>query len=451
MASGALKYFAVASISLALFACGGSGSKKNSDTVNSDSYIQFYNASPNSAKTNVVNGTNTLGSARFGKVTRAYKVKDGEIKLKLTDDTSTNKNKEVKANTFKLERSEKALAILTGDYQNPDLQIHKFKRKKYSKQFALTATLSMKGSKTFDVYFAKSGTAFDKASNIGNIKYQSFTEAKSSEKNGYWAHGDYVFYLTEPGKKQIVFQSPAIKLATSTELLAVVRQVSQSDQNLVLDLISNSSSTGSYAHINAPAKYRVYNSLDNQTLDVSLSRDADSNPQQLQVSANSLSASKEINFGDYQLSVKTGEQQSLQNVLLTLPQGSHKSIVLYNDAEGKMSSLEVSESKAPQVKEHDINLVNLANEYDKIDIYFVRDNETVATAKYKAVNIARHKHKSLKLPNGHYEIVAIHKQSNDKTLLLFRTQKLALTAAKTYLVTLETEPQSASGYQLRIN
>jgi len=451
MAPNTIKFFAVASISFTLLACGSSSSKKDNQTVNSDSYVQFYNASPNSTKINLVNDNNTLGSARFGKVTRAYKIKDGEIKLKLTDGTSTDNNKQVKTETFKLESSEKAVAILSGDHQSPDLIIHKFKRKKYSKQFSLTAASTIKGTRSFDFYFAKSGTTFDKAANLGNIKYQNFTETKSSNSNGYWAYGDYVFYLTEPGKNQVLFQSPAIKLTTSTEYLMLLRQVSNTDPRLVLDLISNSSSAGGYAHINAPAKYRFYNSLDNKTLDVTLALNADATPQQLQLTSNNLSATKEVPFGDYQLSVKDGDQQALQNVLLTLPQGSSKSIILFSNANQEMNSLEVTESLSSQAKEHDINLVNLANEYDNVDIYFVRDNETIATAKYKATGIGKHKYKNLKVADGHYEIVAIHKQSNDQSLILYRTQKLDLTEAKTYLVTLEPEAHTPSGYQLRIN
>lgn len=446
-----LRLLSVMALSLALAACGSSGKKKEDNAINNNSYLQFYNGSANSVRTNMFNGNSKLASARYGESTRAYKVKDGDIKFKLTNDGSGNSSKEIKKETIKVGKGEKALVLLSGDYDNAELVTHKFKRKKYTKQFTITATSVVKGATTYDMYFAKSGVAFDKSKKIGNLNYQKFSTAKSSAKNGYWAQGDYVVYLTEPGKKKIMFQSPLIKMNTATEYMAIVRHVSDIDKRLVLDLVTNSSSTRSYSHINAPVKYRVYNSLDDKNLQVQLVKSQSSSEPVLDIKPNTLSALKTIDFGDYQLSVKDNSQTLLQNVLLSLQQGKYKSVVLFNDADNKLSSIEVEESLKSQSKEHDVNIVNLSTKYDKVDIYFVRDNETISSAKYKVTKLGKLKTQQLRIPNGHYEVVAIHKQSTDKTLLLYRTQKLAFNQAKNYLITLEPETQAPTGYQLRVN
>ena len=78
----------------------------------------------------------------------------------------------------------------------------------------------------------------------------------------------------------------------------------------------------------------------------------------------------------------------------------------------------------------------------------MRQNETIATAKYRAQNLAFEHSARLTVKSGQYEIVIVHNQEDDTQLLLTRSPMLNIDQNENYIVSVETSTNSPSGYEV---
>jgi hypothetical protein len=437
---------------LLLSACG--GSSDDDEVVYVDSYLQFYNGSANSAATLIaeVDG-NTLGTATYGDASGLITSESGEVELEFYRIDADDQKVTLEEVTVDLSDGEKVLMILSGDYETPSFIENRYTREELEDQFRLFATSVISESGSYDLYMSAAGEPFSAAHPLGTINYQQFDELAywdPDTDNDNFDEGEYILYLTDPGSNEPFYESATISFAFDTEYVLVLRTTSGAIQdNVVIDLIINSSSVATYADEDATAQYRIYNSLDDEE-SVSLSLAGNEGTSvDTTLTANTLSEFNEVEFGDYRLTA-TLDNESFNNRLVTLNQGESKAIILYKDEDDKLNSISFKESNLPQVFDHQLQIVNLVPDYFDIDFYFVRQDETIESAEYQVAGLDFEESRSIILPSDFYELIAVFDDSNDTQILLDRTELLGINEEVNYIITVEKTDDSATGFKVSI-
>ncbi|GAB3026439.1 DUF4397 domain-containing protein [Bowmanella dokdonensis] len=433
-----------------LSACGGSS---DSDSSYPEAYIQLYNGSANSASTLLYIDDVALGNASYGDATGLYTLDAGGAALSLKRTDASDKVVEIMSQDISLSDGHKSLYLMLGDYSDPELVEHKFERAELNDHFTLHA-LSAIPDKTYDLYVAEAGASLDDAHLMGALSFGELVEAQywdGDADSADWNVDDYVVYLTEPGKTEILYESGTMAFNFETEYVMVIRSSAGASQNnLIVDLIINSTSVPSYKDIRAGAQYRFYNSLE-AGIDLTATLKGNDVEQSIDVAARQLSDFSTVKYGDYQISASSEDAQwAFSNRLLTLNQGESKTVVLYKNAQDQLSSLAFEDSDLPQVYDHEVNVANLVKDYSNIDIYFVRQDETVETAEYKLLNLEFAESDDISLPSDYYEIIALYDDNSGNQTLLYRTQALAIEDEVSYVVSVEPDSSSASGYRVAL-
>lgn len=440
---------------LGLSACGGSSDGGSENFP--DAYLQFYNGSDNSALTSMreTDGGN-LGSASYGDSTSLFNLDAGDLELEFFRTDSDDQERVIDQLTVNLSDGSKSLVIMSGDFANPTFTEHKFNREELENHFRLFAISVVSDQSSYDLYMSDAGAPFEAANLLGTINYEGFQELT------YWDgdadsedfdEGDYTIYLTQPGSSEVIFESPTVDFAFSTEYVMVLRGTTGAIQGDVqVDLVLNSSSVSTLADTEATAQFRIYNSLNGEaSLDVELDGN-DENGTNLSIAANSITAFNEVEFGDYRLSATATNDAALSfnNRLVTLNQGESKAIVLYQEENGTLTSLSFSESTLPQEFDKQIFAVNLVPDFVDVDLYFVRKDETVESARYLISSIDFGESKTLTLPSDFYELVAVFDDNEDTQVLLDRTQLTGINEDRNYIVSIEQDDSSPTGYKIEL-
>ncbi|WP_088332582.1 DUF4397 domain-containing protein [Lacimicrobium sp. SS2-24] len=433
---------------LLLTAC---GSSDDGDSTYPQAYVQFYNGSANSASTGLYLDDVELGDAAYGDATSLFTVDEQETLLSLKYEDTNDALIELMSLDVSLSDGYKSLYLMLGDYADPDLIEHQFKRSELEDHFTLQVTSAI-SERYFDLYIGEAGASITQAYFIGALNYGELldTEYWDADSDGaHWDLDDYVVYLTEPGTTEVVFESDTMSFDYETEYVMVIRHSSgASEETLIADLIINSSSVPEYKDIRSGAHYRFYNSLnDEQTLNLTLSGSDMS--QSLEVPGGVLSPFTSIKYGDYQLSASTADGTvMMSHRLLTLNQGESKTVVLYTDEDNNLDSLAFEESDSPQVYEHDLNVVNLVQDFSNIDVYFVRQDETVETAKYSMLNLSYAESDGITLPSDYYDVIALYDDNSGNQTLIAQTSTLAIDEAVSYLFSIQPDVEVGSGYRI---
>jgi len=435
-----------------LAACGGSDSSSDY----SYAYIQFYNASPNGANVEMreVDG-DSFGSAQFGDTTAMYSMDNGEIELEFIRTDSDDQEVLIDTYTVNLKNGDKRLIVMSGDFDSPIISDYSYTRETLEDHFRLFALSVTIDEGSYDFYLAESGDPFEAANFLGTVTASEMIEFDywdPDDDSDYFDEDEYTIYLTEPGSTEVLFESQTIDFAYETEYLLTMRDVSGAIQSgLVVDTILNSSSVTASTDVEADSQYRIYNSTNITTaLDVTLGGNTDEEDVAFSLDAGELSEFTEIGYGDYRVTVTdtSGEATTLSNKLITLNQGESKAILIYEKA-GALGAVTFVESGLPQAYDKTVNFINLVEDFDDVDFYLVRNDETIDTAEYDLQNLEFGETDSEVLPSDYYEIIAVYEDDNEEQILLDRTALFGFNEEENYIVTVEPA-DTATGYEINI-
>ncbi|ALM93006.1 MULTISPECIES: DUF4397 domain-containing protein [Alteromonas] len=435
-----------------LAACGGSDSSSDY----SYAYIQFYNASPNGANVEMreVDG-DSFGSAQFGDTTAMYSMDNGEIELEFIRTDSDDQEVLIDTYTVNLKNGDKRLIVMSGDFASPIISDYSYTRETLEDHFRLFALSVTIDEGSYDFYLAESGDPFEAANFLGTVTASEMIEFDywdPDDDSDYFDEDEYTIYLTEPGSTEVIFESQTIDFAYETEYLLTMRDVSGAIQSgLVVDTILNSSSVTALTDVEADSQYRIYNSTNITTaLDVTFGGNTDEEDVAFSLDAGELSEFTEIGYGDYRVTVTdtSGEATTLSNKLITLNQGESKAILIYEKA-GALGAVTFVESGLPQAYDKTVNFINLVEDFDDVDFYLVRNDETIDTAEYDLQNLEFGETDSEVLPSDYYEIIAVYEDDNEEQILLDRTALFGFTEEENYIVTVEPA-DTATGYEINI-
>lgn len=450
-----------ACLALGLSACGGSDDD-NADFP--DAYLQFYNGSANSAVTTMREADEgVLGGVSYGDSTALFAREAGDIDLEFFRTDADDQEVTIDERTVNLRDGEKTLVMLSGDFDAPTFNEFKFQREELEDHFRLF-TVGLIQGQSFDLHMSDSGAPFSAANLLGTVTYEGFDELTfwdPDENSDDFDEGNYTIYLTAPGSTEVVFESPTVNFAFATEYVLAIRASSGAIANDVeVDLIINSSQVGNLSDVDASSQYRIYNSLDSTSLNVTLDGNDDVN-QVVDVAANTITAFAEIEFGDFQLSAtNTDGSLKFDDRLVTLNQGESKAILIYQEptvtagdgsvSGGNLTSLSFEESNLPQVFDKQIRAVNLVPDFVDVDLFFVRKDETIETADFLISSIDFGESKTLTLPSDFYELIAVFDDNEDTQVLLDRTELIGINEERNYIITIEKTDDSNNPFKISL-
>ena len=437
-----------------LAACGGSGSDDSSDY--SYAYIQFYNASPNGATVTMreVDG-DALGSAQFGDATSLISADSGELELEFIRTDSDDQEVLIQEMTVNLKKGYKTLIVLSGDFSQPEFVEYQFERETLDDHFRLMVTSLTVDQGEYDFYLSEDGDPFEAAHLLGTISYQNLSELTfwdGDSDSDDFDSGEYTIYLTNPGETEVIFESQTLSFSYDAEYVLAIRDVSGAIQTgQTIDAVLNSSYVTNVTDVDADAQYRIYNSTNSDSpLTVTFGGNDGEEDTVFTLEAGELSDFTAINYGDYRVSVTTadGSLTALNNKLITLNQGESKAIMIHA-SNGKLGAATFVESGLPQSYDKTVNFINLVGDFDNIDFYLVRSDETIDTADYYSLNHEFGESSTVVLPSDYYEVIAVYEDENDEQVLLDRTALYGFTEDENYIVTVEPA-DNATGYEINI-
>lgn len=435
-------------------ACGGSGSD---DSDFSESYLQFYNASSNSPTTQILADDDLLGSSSYGDVTSIFTLSSGDIDIDLNWEDSDGQEITTTSFSTNLRDGFKTLVFMSGDFESPDIAEFQFERTNNEDEFFLYATSTVDNGESYDLYMAEHGTPFSSANFITTLNYLDFSETTHWDPDpdaseGAWPQDDYVIYLTAPGEQEVLFQSQEIEFSFDSDYVLAVRNTTGANENnLVIDIILNSTSIEANQNVTATSQFRVYSALANDAeLDITLATN-ETNELQQTIAVGEMSEFSTVTFGDYQVTAQDAENPDygFDNRLLTLNQGVSKTLIIFEDENQQLTSIEVEDSTLPQSFEHEVSIANVLPDFEEVDVYFVRQDETIESADFQVSNVDYGDLRTITLPNDFYSIVVVYEDSLGSEQLLHRTELLDFTVDDVLLVTVEADANSADGNTYR--
>lgn len=433
-----------------LSACGGSSSEGN-ETYPS-SYLQFYNASSNSATTTLTftdsaETETTLGTAAFGDSTALTTVDTQTYDLAFTYTDNSGDVQTVLEDQVSLTTSEKTLLFLVGNYEAPELLNLSFLRDdELDDQFKLYFANLLAENKNMDLYISSSTEDFDDADFVATLGQYAFSEAVTLDT------GSYILYLTDAGSKEVVLQSPVYGFSYETEYVVALRDnAGPLKRKIALDVIGNTTSVYPLEDVNSNAQFRVYNSLNDLDPAQIFAGSTSDSPVFTDVAADSLTSYAEIAHGDYRVTLTANEGASqIPNGLLTLNQGESKSLVFYRDEQDQPTVLSVKDSATPQVYDFVFNVVNVVPDFDNVSIYFVPPGKTMETTSYYISSINDATSASITLPLDSYTVLLVRKDLNNNKTLLAQTEQIELVQGRSYLLVAEKDTDTETGYKISL-
>ncbi|MEG3766242.1 DUF4397 domain-containing protein [Alteromonas sp. 14N.309.X.WAT.G.H12] len=447
-----MKLAAVLAVTAGLTACGGSGSSDYSYA-----YLQFYNASPNGSTVYMQDEDgDDLGSAQFGDTTSLISLDSGSTDLEFVRLDSDDEEVSLHEMTVKLKTGYKTLIVLSGDFDDPDWTEFQFKRESLDDHFRLFVTSVREDQSQYDFYMSENGDPFEAAYYLGTMTYGELNELEywdPDDDSDDFDEDEYTIYITEPGETDVLLESTTLDFDYDTEYVLAVRDLSgalDDSDSMSVDAILNSTSVTNITDVDADAQYRIYNSTD-YDVTVTFGGEDGVDDTVLTLSADELSDFSNISYGDYRITVESDDSDitSLNNKLVTLNQGESKAIMI-DLAGSKFSANSFVESDLPQSYDKTVSFVNLSDDFDDIDFYLVRNDETIDTADYYKLNMEFEESGTLVLPEDYYEVIAVYEDDNDEQILLDRTELYGFTEDENYIVTLEPSADSTTGYEVNI-
>ncbi|WP_301003822.1 DUF4397 domain-containing protein [Arsukibacterium sp.] len=420
---------------LSLAACGGS----SDEPEQRKSYVQFYNGAAATANPTFKLDDTSISSASFADASNVISVDTDSYTLQVTE---TGSSSPLLSDDVNLSQDQKHLFIMTSaDEQFDYLSLSFAREKELEDEFDLYLTNLANSQPQLDIYLSEATESFADATLLDSLTLHEVSSDASRN-----ATGKYNIYLTEAGADTPLFVGKNLDFSFENTYVLVVRdQHGPIAEQLAVDVILNSSSVARYAHQDAQAQIRLYNSL-TQPVQVALD-----NNSLTSLAAAELGTYYQLTKGDYSLSVRdTNDQLLLNSALLTAAAGESQLVLLYQNENNQLEALAIKESDKPQIQANDVIVSNLIADFARLNIYFIREDETIATARHNIKNLDFKKQQSLNLPKDYYAIALVHVAENGSTTLLDKTDSMMLQPGERYLLTAEQDDSAPSGYRLNL-
>ncbi|MCF2947717.1 hypothetical protein L0668_06345 [Paraglaciecola aquimarina] len=441
------------SSNLFLFGCGSSSDATEDEDVITyeDSYIQFYNAVPNSKSTAVtlIDSDETesyLGQVSYSRATGLNTIPaNNEYVLSLSYLDDFGKEEVFNEQAIELKEGQKMVAIFTGSYDNPDIVSVVYDRYDLEDEFRLYFTNVTSKTAQLEILIADAGDTIDEASLIGDFNFGGVIESDKFDL------AEYHFFIRNLDTGEVIFDSENITFNFSTQYLIVLKDAfGPSQSKIAMDVIGNTSSVFEFDDLDSLAQFRAYNTIENLT-SIDLSIDG-STPLTIEgLTPLNMTEFQTVEFGDYQLNVTSQDSEIVvDDSLLTLNQNESKTVIIYQDQNQIISALDFTQYIIPSSYQHNVDIVNLIEDYEDLDVYFVKSDETIDTATEYAVGIDFTERYTRTLNSNLYTILLVHENDNEQRKLLARLDDVALGTTSGLVLIADDADPSIGGYKLTL-
>jgi hypothetical protein len=458
------RYAAIVCTTLAVSACSGSSSDSGTG------YYQLYNASANAPKIYMSIDDTDFSGVSSGNLSSFIEADVGEQSVELSRQDDDNSYLALYSDTLKTKSDMAQLLVVTGDISSPSILTYQYEIENpddEDEQFTFHLLDLSSSDQSIDVYLSKDDETFNEAQLLSQLSFGEFSDSQY-----FTSDESYRFYITYAGSDEILYQSESIYFGYTSQYIIAIRDNSGvGDSPFMIEKLSQSSYIENYPDEDSGAAFNVFNGITSNELlpnyqgyiSVALQQTETSETIE-NLSFGSLSSTLNVPFGDYQMSI-TGENNQIiaKNQRLSLPANSLKTVFFYQTVEEAnladddntndetklyINALTVENSNRNSVYDHQISLINLIDDYDGVNVYFVRSDETIDTATYNSYNTIASP-VTLTLLNNTYDIYVVGKEDNTDVILASSSVTLDENSGDLFLV-MTTDSQTISGYNAQL-
>ncbi|MGM0906192.1 MAG: hypothetical protein ACQEVQ_06655 [Pseudomonadota bacterium] len=333
------------------------------------------------------------------------------------------------------------------------------------------------GNTPLDIYISEHDETFHEAEFVTTLNYHELTENFKFEEDRY------IFYITEPGKDDVIFESEEISYPyTNQYVLSVRPNIGAGTSPFVLDNIGNTR-VDEYKAIDAEAKVRFYNGIQENDLlgsytgSIKVYSDISEESESLisNLARGQFSESFMVREGSYRVDIKDEENDEafIVSQLIDLPKNSDRTIFYYlieewvdddedgdfdEDDDGQVDEIEaeirkviVENSTRERINEHEIKMLNLAysEDFSHVTFYFVKNDEIIESAgTSRTIGIGNSK--DTVLLNNTYDVYAIALIDGSEIILDSMLLTLDENSRESYML-LETDIYSPTGFKISLH
>lgn len=369
------------------------------------------------------------------------------------------------------------MIVLTDSILSPQILVHSIpliddEDDETNDLFNLQILNMHSNQQSINFYIAKENESFNEAVLIGQFNFQELSENQKFDQD------NYTFYITEAGSEDVLFQSNSIDFSYSSQYVMAIRDNHGAGSSpYVLDKISSTSVT-EYVDANSEAQFSAYNGVASQeqltdyqeVFSLHINGVTDT-PAISNLAFGELSLPQTLTSGDYSVDITTpdGNSPLLSNHLLSLIENTNKTIFFYaeeqyvdldndgnidengdgviDEIEVNLHTLIVENSLLTSSYQHEIEIVNLiqSDEFSQVEVFFVRQDETISSADYKR-EISYKNNSAILLKNNSYQVFIIAEENGSSIILNTFELTLDEYSKEQYLV-LENSELSPTGYK----
>ncbi|NKF49782.1 hypothetical protein G3R49_04245 [Shewanella sp. WXL01] len=439
----------VSLIGTSLLGCG----SDSDDSTDTSGYFQYYNASANSTLTAVLIDDYTYGTVDFADAIPRYSYTTGTMEFSLYGLDEDGTSFELYTQDVTLDGENEHLLVLYGDFHSPEVLDVSFSRtemdelnsdedNEYSKMQVLVANAAVEQS--FDAYIALETQAIEEAVLLGTVDYGSYTTEQIFDTE------DYVVYLTDVGTKDVVYTTGSMSLSANTVYKLVMRpSFGAGELGFTIDNVDSTTTPTNYTALESEAEINVFNGLENQTIDVEIVSE-DESQYVHDLTSFAVSPFESIGYNDFAVKAKSAEDGTtlFDNLLMTFNQGEIKTVLVYPTSDTQASGIVIEQDLRPRPYEFRVDITNLTYFYDDLNVYFVRDNETVENAEYTLTDVDFEEQLSIDLPIEDYRISVVSESDNGTQTLVYQSDSISVEGEGNYSFVLIPDAMSPFEHSL---
>ncbi|TQV73707.1 DUF4397 domain-containing protein [Aliikangiella marina] len=453
-----------------------SGCDSSSSNVDETGYVQFINAAKNSPNIRVTytdsDGSDIVDAIPYGSASPLRNISSGDYDMVISWQESQDEFNDIFDGDIQVTDDRVDVVLISGDFSQPDLVYFEFDRDIDSlsddddeDQFSLQIINANQDSTGVDVYLSRENETFNEAQLVTNSIYQQISDVQRYDVESY------KIYITATGSNAVVYESNTIDFNSNYQYLVVLREeTGPSDSEYTVDVITNIF-TSNFPDKESKTELRLFNGiighelLPEYTGVIDVNIDGTEESQSIEdLAIGTMSDTMIFSASDYSMDIIPNDliEPIAENHFISLNPNDDKTVFLYlteeteevDDAPDEttvyVNSLIVENSNRVSLYDHEIKIINLVqdDDFDAIEVYFVRSNETVATADYKAT-ASRASPRTVTLPNNTYDVSLIVQVNSSELLLDFQSITLDADSGDKYLI-IEEDVESGSGYSMQL-
>ncbi|MCC4833007.1 hypothetical protein LMH66_10220 [Shewanella sp. 10N.7] len=444
-----------------MMVCLGSVSLMGCDSIDGDSdddsdsvaYVQYYNASANSTATSLVLDDYEYSDIEFGDSMPRYGYDTGSVAMEIYGQDENEDTVTIYSEDMSFSNEDNHLFVLYGDYQSPELLDISYERsdmddmnddddEDYSKMQVLVANVTSEDM-AYDAYISLDSDEYQDATMLGSIGYRGYTTELMLDTD------EYIIYLTDQGTDNVVYTTESMSLTTETVYKFVLRNsFGSGDLKVTLDSVDSTSTPVTYTNIDSTADFRVFNGLEDVTLNVDVVSKLESHYLH-DITPFTVSDFQQTGFNDYGVTVTNTDTSEviLDNVLVTFNQDDIRTLLLYQE-DDSIKGMVIEHDMRPRAYEYNVDVANLSEDYDDLTVYFVNSTETIESAEYTIEDIDFTEQESLVMPQDDYEINVVYESDNGTQTLLYQSDLITFDGDTNYSFVLTKDSESQFGYTL---